>query len=152
MALPQLFGDAPDQWGEIAGIAEFRVRLPLLLQDGHSHLGEVIQREVVDRPAIHQTHGCLEPVAPEALTVSDANHKEELAADARRCTQIKTCLICVNLRASAADFIMFPAPAAFPAGGAALLPVPWLVFAAFPVDRLPRRNGHGRRRSAHPAS
>src|SRR5690606_17271920 len=52
---------------EVAGIAERRVALPLLLQDGHGHFGQVVQHQVVDRPALDLALGGIQSVAPEAL-------------------------------------------------------------------------------------
>src|SRR5262249_18578066 len=63
-----------DERREIAGVAEIGVGLLLLLQDGHGDLGEVVEREVVDGPLFDEADGGFEPVAPEPLAVSDADH------------------------------------------------------------------------------
>ena len=42
---------ARDQVDEIASIAGLRIAHPLLLQDGHGDLGQIIEGEVVDGPA-----------------------------------------------------------------------------------------------------
>jgi hypothetical protein len=95
-AVAELVGDASDERRKIAGVAEIGVLLALLLQDGHGDFGQVVESEIVDRPAVHQTDGGFEPVAPEALTVSDAIIKDTWN---HRWTQINT------------DFIESPGPA-----------------------------------------
>ena len=84
VAFLQLLRDAADQRGKVAGIAEFGVLLALLLQDGHGDFGQIIEGEIVDRAAVHQADGSFQPVAPEALTVSDANHKAVIGRQWRR--------------------------------------------------------------------
>ena len=50
-----------------------RVALLLLLQNRHRDFGEVVEHQVVDRPAFHLATRRVEPVAPEALAGGDAN-------------------------------------------------------------------------------
>ena len=52
---------------EVARVAHRRVALLLLLQDGHRDFGEVVEHQVVDRPALDLPPRRVEPVAPEAL-------------------------------------------------------------------------------------
>ena len=73
-ALADLPRDARHQRRKISRISQQRVGLLLLLQNRHGDLGQVIQREVVERALFHQAHRRLQPVAPEALPVGDADH------------------------------------------------------------------------------
>jgi len=73
-ALPQPPGDAPHQRREVARITRLRIRLFLFLQDGHGDLGQVVQRQVVERTVLHQPDRRLQPVAPKPLSVTDAYH------------------------------------------------------------------------------
>ncbi len=73
-ALPDLSGYACDQWRKIACVSEFRVGLLLLLQDRHRDLGQVVERQIVDGPLLHQADRRFQPVAPESLPVRDADH------------------------------------------------------------------------------
>ncbi len=85
--------DASNQRREVARIAEFGVGLPLLLQDGHGDFGQIIEREIIDGPVFHQAHGGFQPVAPEALTISDSNHRLERSARSqvlRRCRDVRS--------------------------------------------------------------
>ena len=58
---------------EVARVAHRRIALLLLLQDRHRDLGEVVEHQVVDRPALDLAARRVEPVAPEALARCDAN-------------------------------------------------------------------------------
>ena len=73
-ALAQTRRNARHQRRKIARIAQLRVGLLLLLQNRHGDLGEIIERQVIDGPLLHQAHRRFQPVAPEALAVGDANH------------------------------------------------------------------------------
>src|SRR5690606_13624951 len=57
---------------EVTGVALRRIPRPLLLQDRHRDLGQVVQHEVVDRPAPYLVDRRIQAVAPEALPGSDA--------------------------------------------------------------------------------
>ena len=57
LAFAELAGDARDQGREVASVAEVRVGLPLLLQDRHGDLGEVVEGQVVDRALLDQADG-----------------------------------------------------------------------------------------------
>src|SRR5207248_10373865 len=74
VALLQLARQAADERREIARIAQRRIVLLLLLQDGHGDFGEVVEHEEIDGPLVDQAHGGFEPVAPEALPIGDADH------------------------------------------------------------------------------
>src|SRR5690606_9789083 len=52
---------------EVARVALRRVTHPLLLHDRHRDFRQVIEHQVVDRPAPHLFHGRGQAVAPEAL-------------------------------------------------------------------------------------
>ena len=58
---------------EVPRVAEGRVPLPLLLQDGHRDLGQVVEHQVVDRPAPDLQLGSLLPIPPESLTGAHAH-------------------------------------------------------------------------------
>lgn len=61
------------QRDKVAGIAGVRVALPLLLNDRHRHLGEVIEHKVVDRPAADLIHRCRKHVTPKTLSASNSD-------------------------------------------------------------------------------
>ncbi len=73
-ALANLFRNARDQGREVACIAKIRVGLPLLLQNRHRNLRQIVERQVVDRPLLYQANRRFQPVAPKSLTVCDSNH------------------------------------------------------------------------------
>ncbi len=58
-----------DQLDEIGGVALVRVASSQLLHDRHRHLGQVVQRQVVQRTFLDQTHRRIDRVAPETLAV-----------------------------------------------------------------------------------
>ncbi len=58
---------------EVPRVSRLRVSSPLLLHDGHGHLCEVVQHEIVDRTALDLADGRLQVVAPETLSARDAN-------------------------------------------------------------------------------
>ncbi len=75
------------QRDEVAGIACVWVPLPLLLDDRHRHLGEVIEHKVVDRPAADLIHRCRKHVAPKTLSASNSDlffHKRLLGKYKRK--------------------------------------------------------------------
>jgi hypothetical protein len=69
--LDQVGQDAVDQLDEVRRVARLRVARAQLLHDRHGHLGQVVEREVVERPLAHQAHRPEDRVAPEALSVGD---------------------------------------------------------------------------------
>lgn len=75
------------QRDKVAGITGIRVPLPLLLDDRHRHLSEVIEHEVVDRPAADLIHRCRKHVAPKTLSASNSDlffHKRLLGKYKRK--------------------------------------------------------------------
>ena len=74
-ALADMPRDPRDQRRKVARITQIRVGLLLLLQDRHGDLGQVVERQVVDRPLLHQAHRSFQPVAPESLPVRNPNHR-----------------------------------------------------------------------------
>ena len=65
-ALRQDALDHPHEVGRVPGV---RVRAALLLHDAHRDLGEIVERQVVQRPFTHQADGPEDRVAPETLPV-----------------------------------------------------------------------------------
>src|SRR4030095_15478696 len=64
--------DAPDDVEEIARVTGVRVARPLLLHNGHRDLGQVIERQIIDRAALDQLNRGVEPISPETLSVCDS--------------------------------------------------------------------------------
>src|SRR5262245_21846544 len=64
--------DAPDDVEEIARVTGVRVARPLLLHNGHRDLGQVIERQIIDRAALDQLNRGVEPISPETLSVFDS--------------------------------------------------------------------------------
>ena len=58
---------------EVAGIPRRGISVVELSEDGHGHLGQVVQHEVVQGTALHQTAWSVQVVSPEALPPSDPN-------------------------------------------------------------------------------
>ena len=58
---------------EVARVSGQRIALHLLLQDRHSHLGQIVEHEIVDRPALDLPARSFEPVTPEPLSSGDAD-------------------------------------------------------------------------------
>ena len=58
---------------EILRVPRRRITFLLLLQNGHRDFGEVIEHEIVHRPALGLAARRLEPVAPEPLGAGDAH-------------------------------------------------------------------------------
>ena len=83
-AILEIGEHARDQVDEIAGIAGLRIARPLLLQDGHGDLGQIIQREVVDGSAADLFDRGFERIAPEALAIRDPNHTMYFPACSKR--------------------------------------------------------------------
>ena len=72
--LLQFGQDARDHLDEIAGIAGLRIARLLLLQDGHGDLGQIVERQIVQRAPANLFDGGLKPISPEPLPVGDADH------------------------------------------------------------------------------
>src|SRR5260370_12829918 len=70
----KLLGYAADQRREIARIAEQRIGILLLLQNRHGDFCQVVENQVVDGTLLDQADGGFEPIAPESLSIRDANH------------------------------------------------------------------------------
>src|SRR5207244_4328584 len=68
------FGETCYQRRKVTRIAEVWIGLLLFLQDRHGDLGQVIEREVIDRALLDKADRGFEPIAPEALAVGDADH------------------------------------------------------------------------------
>ncbi len=77
--LPHTARQPRHQRREIARVAQGRVLPLLLLQDRHGDLGQVVEGQIVDGPLLDQAHRRLEPIAPEALSVRDANHRSAIS-------------------------------------------------------------------------
>src|SRR5579885_297726 len=65
--------DPGHQGPKIASVPELRVDPFLFLENRHGNLSQVVQAEVIDWPLLDQANRRFEPVAPEALSVSDAD-------------------------------------------------------------------------------
>ena len=63
-----------DHVDEVARVAGLGIARPLLLQDRHGHFGQIVQRQVIDRPSPNLFDRSFERVAPEALSVRNSNH------------------------------------------------------------------------------
>src|SRR6185295_13823824 len=69
--LEQLRQDALDQAHEVGRVARARIARALLLHDAERDLGQVVERQVVERPLAQEAHRTEDRIAPEALTVGD---------------------------------------------------------------------------------
>jgi hypothetical protein len=63
--------DAIDQAHEVRRVSRVGIARPQLLHDRHRHLGQIVEREVVERALIHEAHRCEDRIAPETLAVRD---------------------------------------------------------------------------------
>jgi len=63
--------DTLDEIDEVGGVAPGRVAAPLLLQDRHRDLRQIVEGQHVERTLLHQADRCIDRVAPESLTVGD---------------------------------------------------------------------------------
>jgi len=63
--------DPIEDLDEVVGVARLGIAAHLLRQDGERHLGEVVHREEVEAPRLHQLVRPLGGVPPEAAAVSD---------------------------------------------------------------------------------
>ena len=66
----QIRKHAGDHVDEIASIAGLGIARPLLLQDRHGDLGQIIERQVIDRAAPHLLHRALRANRPRSLVHS----------------------------------------------------------------------------------
>ena len=74
----QLIFETSDERRKVARVAEIGVAFLLLLQNGHRDFGQIIEDQVIDGTILNEAHGRFEPVAPEALSVGDADHLKRL--------------------------------------------------------------------------
>ncbi len=72
--LLQIRQHAGDHVHEVASVPELRIARALLLEDGHGDFGQIVERQIVERPAAHLFHRRFQRIAPESLTIGDANH------------------------------------------------------------------------------
>ena len=75
--------DAFHRTHEVARVAKRRIALLLLLENRHRDFGEVVEHQVINRPAFHLTARCVEIIAPESLTGGDADNSLQLLSSER---------------------------------------------------------------------
>jgi predicted ATPase len=69
---PERREDLPDQLHEVHRVPRLRVAAPLLLEDRHRDLGEVVEGQIVERALLDEADRGVDGVPPETLTVRDA--------------------------------------------------------------------------------
>ncbi len=71
VALDKLRQNLFDHLHEIASVTRARVARALFLHDRHGYLRQIIEGQVIDRPAPHKLDGGVKRIAPESLPVSN---------------------------------------------------------------------------------
>ena len=75
LALDNLLGAAFDHLRKIASVPGLRIARVLLFENRHGDLGQIVEGQVVDRPAAELFERRFERVAPKALGIGDADHR-----------------------------------------------------------------------------